>query len=105
MKNMSALEVRQFINSIKLSTGCVICGYKKNTAVLHFDHIDPSTKYRDKKGKIVGIAQMTAASGLDSKEKSRYSVKTILKEIEKCRIVCANCHMEHTYPQYEVKDL
>jgi len=99
---MNSTEFRVLINNIKLETGCTICGYRKNTASLHFDHIDPSTKYRDKFGKIVGIAQMTTGSGKNGKETIRYSLKTIMKEIEKCRVLCANCHGEITHPQYNV---
>ena len=99
---MNAAEVRKYINDIKLERGCEICGYRSNSAVLQFDHLDPLEKWRDRNGKSVGIAQMTQGSGINGKDKSRYSIKTILAEIDKCRVLCANCHMEHTFPQYQV---
>lgn len=88
-------EVRAMINKIKLDRGCETCGYNANAAALSFDHLDPSIKYRTKSGRAVHIADMTkgGANG------SRYSMRTILAEIEKCRVLCANCHMEHTFPQ------
>jgi len=45
---------------------------------------------------------MALASGKNSTEKSRYSIKTILLEISKCEILCANCHREHTFPESNV---
>jgi len=99
---MNAAEIREYVNSIKLERGCEICGYRSNSAVLQFDHINPDEKWRDNKGKAVGIAQMTTGSGIKGKDKARYSIKTILAEIAKCRVLCANCHMEHTFPQYQV---
>ena len=33
-----------FVKRVKLRYGCGICGYKKCTTSLHFDHIDPTTK-------------------------------------------------------------
>lgn len=56
---------------------CVDCG-TRDTRVLEFDHI------RDKK-KNVSILLHTA-----------YSWDTILEEIGKCEIVCANCHRIRT---------
>jgi hypothetical protein len=28
---------------------------------------------------------------------NRYALATILEEIKKCRVLCSNCHAEHTY--------
>jgi hypothetical protein len=99
---MNAKESRNFVDSIKLESGCIKCGYKKNPKALEFNHIDPATKYRDRNGKSVDIARMALASGKNSAEKSRYSIKTILLEISKCEILCANCHREHTFPDSNV---
>lgn len=54
---------------------CVGCGIQDNR-VLEFDHIEPSTKS-------FGIARGIA----DTR-----SWENILIEIEKCQILCANCH-------------
>ena len=58
------------INSLKKS--CQICG-ERDPRCLDFHHRNPSEK-------TVGIAWGRA--GLD----------TLLKEIEKCDVLCANCH-------------
>ena len=101
---LNAKESRSLVDWIKLASGCIKCGYNKNPKALEFNHLDPASKYRDKNGKTVDIARMSLASGKNSAEKSRYSIKTILAEIEKCEILCANCHREHTFPQDNLYD-
>lgn len=56
---------------------CEICAYKKCSRALPFHHIDPKTK-------IFGISD----KGLTR------SWSKIQEEIEKCILLCANCHME-----------
>lgn len=69
---------KQWIDNIKLSIGCIICGYNKYANSLHFHHINPENKS-------FGIAK--AASQGASKE-------VLILEIKKCIILCANCHGE-----------
>ncbi len=56
---------------------CTICGYKKSQRALSFHHIDPSKK----------------EFSLSSESLSR-SWDRIKMEIDKCVLICANCHME-----------
>lgn len=56
---------------------CSICGYNRCPRAMHFHHLDKTTKS-------FGIA----ASGMSR------SISQLLKETEKCVIVCSNCHME-----------
>jgi hypothetical protein len=59
---------------------CIKCGYNKYPEVLEFHH-------RDSKQKLFGIGQR----GLTR------SWERIKNEIEKCDLLCANCHRElHT---------
>ena len=60
---------------IKINNGCIDCGYKEHAVALQFDHIND-----DKKASVSNLIR------------SDYSWITILKEIEKCEIRCANCH-------------
>ena len=76
-------------DKIKLIMGCENCGYASHPAALTFDHINPEEKYTTKNGKKVHISDMVKGN--------RYSIKTILKEIVKCRVLCFNCHMEYTH--------
>jgi hypothetical protein len=61
---------------------CIICG-ESDMRTFEFDHLDPSTK-------LFGIAK-----GITDGRKW----DIILSEIDKCRILCANCHKKHTASQ------
>ena len=61
---------------------CMDCGVQYPPYVMDFDH-------RDKRTKAAGINQMI---NLHS-----YSKDKILAEINKCDLVCANCHRIRTY--------
>ncbi len=54
---------------------CQICGYDRCIQALEFHHIDPSTKT---------ASVSTASRGWD----------WVKQEIDKCILVCANCHRE-----------
>lgn len=76
---------RRIENSKKLyallsESRCENCG-ESDPVVLEFDHI-----LQD--GKRKAIAEMMSCSW-----------KTILGEIQKCRILCSNCHRRHTAKQ------
>ena len=94
---MTPQEIRKKIDKIKLKAGCQICGYAKHPAALSFDHIDPSTKYKTRSGKKVNVADMVKGG--------RYAWKTIAEEINKCRILCMNCHMEITHVRKDLQEI
>jgi len=60
---------------------CQKCGYSKCIGALDFHHIDPSTKE-------AGWEQMR-----------KMSKENMIKELDKCILVCANCHREIHYTQ------
>jgi len=61
---------------------CEICGYSKCLGALQFHHIIPSEK------------KFMLSDALYS---SKYTNKEILDEMDKCKLICANCHAElHT---------
>ena len=64
---------------IDLAGGCcVVCGYDRNWAVLQFHHRDHRTKlFPISARRIAGI-----------------STARLVKEINKCDLLCANCHGE-----------
>lgn len=75
---------------IRLKGGkCEMCGYKKNIAALDFHHVNPSEKEFQ----------------LDFRHLSNNSMEKILKEAEKCILLCANCHREIHYPKMETKQV
>ena len=73
---------RKFIMYLSLHP-CVDCG-ESDPIVLEFDHRDENTK-------LMSINKMRTM---------RYSWNTILAEIEKCDVRCANCHRRRTARQY-----
>lgn len=69
---------KEWIDSYKIQRGCQECGFNKWPECLDFDHINPRFK-----------------SFSISQELIR-SKTALLREIEKCRILCANCHRHHS---------
>lgn len=75
-KWMQEFRLERKIKAVALKGGaCTGCGYNKSIRALHFHHLDPTEK----------------DFGL-----SRFDGKweKVLKELEKCLLVCANCHAE-----------
>lgn len=59
---------------------CTICGYSKCIGALHFHHVNPTTK--------------NFSISSDGNTRSWVEIKN---ELDKCILVCANCHAElHT---------
>lgn len=58
---------------------CVDCGYDKHIAALEFDHVR-------------GVKLDTVARLLSSANWGR-----VMQEVEKCELVCSNCHSIRTY--------
>ncbi len=73
---------RQFLWDYLKSHPCVSCG-ESNPIVLEFNHVDPSTK----------IAEVSFFI-------KRTRTK-LITEIEKCEVLCANCHRKHTAIQQQ----
>lgn len=81
------LEIVKIIQKIKLDNWCKICWYNKSPFSLHFDH-------RDRKTKTNNIGTMVWNWNW---------LKIIMKEIDKCDILCANCHWEKTNKEIEIE--
>jgi hypothetical protein len=56
--------------------GCQLCGYSSCNAALHFHHIDPTTK----------------AFGISARS-MKFNHRLLIEELEKCNLLCANCHL------------
>lgn len=70
---------RIYIQTFKLWKGCADCGYRDNPDALHFDHLPGFEK----------------SFGISNQYHTRkWSI--VLAEIEKCEVVCANCHSIRT---------
>jgi hypothetical protein len=64
-----------WIGKYKEAKGCCICGYNKSKYALDFHHRDPSQKKFNASVRMFNLR-----------------LKTIIAEIRKCDIMCANCH-------------
>lgn len=65
---------------------CEKCGYCKNLSAFDFHHKDPSEK----------------EDQLDTRKLSNSTMDWILKEFEKCLVLCANCHREEHNPNLKM---
>lgn len=71
-------KIKQYIREIKEKTGCADCRQKLPYYCLDFDHI------RDKTDNISTLLRNA-------------SMAKVVAEIQKCEIVCANCHRQRTF--------
>lgn len=85
-------QLRAQINEYKLRKGCKICGYRKHPQALQLAHRDATTKYRTASGRVVEPSDM-----IKGKNRSRYGEATVWQEVNKCDVLCANCHAELTH--------
>lgn len=70
---------RHWLTKYKLHKGCERCGYNAHGCALHFDHIDPSKKKKQ-------VSTMIKST-----------LKNLIQEVRKCRVLCANCHAVKTH--------
>lgn len=68
------LRHQKVLDRIKLEVGCEHCGYNEHPKALEFHHVNPKNK-----------------SFTISKSLSRKLIY-LLKETEKCMVLCSNCH-------------
>ena len=66
---------KKYTDDYKLLIGCQICGYNKCVEALEFHHFDGDKDFTISTGKNKGW-------------------KRIKEEINKCIVLCANCHAE-----------
>lgn len=71
--------IKEWVDSLK--TKCVKCGYDRCIEALEFHHEDEDDKVRS-------ISRMM---------RNNWGRKRILAEIEKCVVLCANCHREQRF--------
>ena len=76
-KKIQRIKIRGKLDKIKLENGCSKCGYKKSSRALDFHHINSKTK------------KFTIGACIIN-----YKFQTLLQEIDKCIVLCSNCHRE-----------
>ena len=67
---------------------CVLCGYERCVTALEFHHIDPTSK------------DFNVTGSRDTR-----SFASMIAEIRKCVLVCANCHREIHFGLVDVDEL
>jgi len=67
------------MDSLKEGRPCADCGYTFPTCVMHWDHLPGHPKIGD-------VSAMV----------TRFSRAIIVDELQKCELVCANCHVLRT---------
>jgi hypothetical protein len=61
---------------------CCDCGYKRNISALEFHHLNPEEK----------------SFGIDLRKCSCAKWESLVEEVKKCVLICANCHRERHNP-------
>lgn len=80
-------DLKQWYYKLLLEKSCVLCG-ESHPAALQFNHINPKDK----------LANVSFLVG------NKFSKETILKEINKCEVLCANCHAKKTAEDFNWYD-
>lgn len=77
----------QLVQAEKMRRGCFCCGYKEDPCALDFDHLNPDQKH-------AGVGKMMT-----------HSFDKILNEMNKCQLLCANCHRIKTHNPKKFKTM
>jgi hypothetical protein len=77
-KSPSTLDRKKFAVDYK-GGNCSICGYNKCPSAMDFHHVDPKTKEYE----------------ISSLIRSKSNDEILLKELDKCILLCSNCHREY----------
>lgn len=80
---VTKIKSRLFIDKVKETNSCYLCEKFYNPVTMDFHHIDD-------KHKEISLFKRGA------------SIKTIINEIIKCILLCANCHRLVTFAQVEL---
>ncbi len=87
-KRKDRLNMLAWMDGLK-NKPCLDCGRTFPPECMDFDHINPATKS-------FTISYRVVSCGC----KSEKAKETILAEIAKCRLICANCHRIRTAKQH-----
>ena len=80
-------EKKNIINQLKQKQSCAKCGDNR-FYVLDYHHLDPNVKD-------MNISRMLS---------NRSNIKDVEQEIDKCIVLCANCHREFHYLNITIKE-
>ena len=75
-------QIKKYIREYKENSGCIDCKEKYPWYVLEFDHLED---------KSFGIGEFGSFTS---------SLEKVKQEIQKCEVVCSNCHKIRTYSRW-----
>ena len=81
LKRERTNKLRLYIQEIKSNTPCTDCGIQYPSYIMDFDHIPERGK------KEYDISNLKLFS----------SIEVLKQEIEKCEVVCSNCHRHRSW--------
>lgn len=79
-------EIKTYVEQQKIGKPCMDCKIIYPVYVMDYDHLD-NKKYD------VGSIHLRVSS-----------LKTVQKEIDKCELVCSNCHRVRTYRRLKIRE-
>lgn len=85
-KILRTIWIRAILRRLK-DKPCMDCGVKYPYYVMEFDHRDPGTK-------LIGPSKMQCYGWCE---------KRIKEELDKCDVVCSNCHKQRTYDRARIE--
>jgi hypothetical protein len=88
-------NLRAIVDEHKAENGCQVCG-ESDPIVLDLHHRDPAAKHPNLRHK----GPRTGGTHLLGLGRA-----TLLAEIAKCDVLCANCHRRETYRQHLAGEL
>lgn len=68
---------------------CQKCGYHQNLSALEFHHRNPEEKEFQ----------------IDLRAFANTSIEKLKIELDKCDLLCSNCHAEHHHPEYDINNI
>lgn len=81
--------VKAFVDDYKATHPCRDCGQLFPPECMDFDHLDPATKR-------AGVSRMVG---------TERGIALVWAEINKCELVCANCHRTRTRKRREAQEV
>jgi hypothetical protein len=94
MNSKDTIENRhKFVDFYKMTQGCT-CGYDELPYNLCFDHLEGEEKSEHVKN---GYSKRSSAGGMFRLYSKSHSIKELIAEIKKCRILCHHCHNKYTH--------
>lgn len=80
--NARMTAIRRWMDELKISKGCIDCGFNAHPHALHFDHVSGKKEFNVCNAKSIAQAQ---------------------REILKCEVRCANCHSIRTHDRRQAR--